>query len=63
MLPLLVPGMLDVLKELVVFVGGIFERVNPQTFWREIIESKNKIFGTKKRFKNSQDKFKNPSLL
>ena len=34
MLLLSVLGMLEVLKELVVFVGEIFKRVNPQTFLR-----------------------------
>ena len=33
MLLLLVLGMLVVLDELVVFVEGLFERVNPKTFF------------------------------
>ena len=55
MLLLLVLGMLEVLvvlvvlKELVVFVRGKFERVkSPNFFWGKIIESKKKIFGAKK---------------
>ena len=55
MLLLLVLGMLEVLvvlvvlKELVVFVSGIFERVKfPNFFWGEIIESIKKFFGAKK---------------
>ena len=48
---LLVLGMLEVLvvlKEMVVFVGDIFERVkSPNFFWGEIIESKKEIFGAK----------------
>ncbi len=40
---------LVVLKELVVFVRGKFERVkSPNFFLGKIIESKKKIFGTKK---------------
>ena len=56
MLPLLVLGMLEVLvvlvvlKELVVFVGGIFESVkSPNFYWGKIIESKKKISGAKKK--------------
>ena len=55
MLLLLVLGMLEVLvvlvvlKELVVFVRGKFERVkSPHFFGGKIIESKKKIFGAKK---------------
>ena len=55
MLLLLVLGMLEVLvvlKELVVFVRGKFERVkSPNFFWGKIIESKKKIFGAKKNQK------------
>ena len=54
MLLLLVLGMLEVLvvlvvlKELVVFVGGIFERVESTNFyWGKIIESKKKFVGAK----------------
>ena len=61
MLLLLMLGMLEVmvvlvvLKELIVFVGGIFERVKSQnSFLGKIIESKNTIFGAKKRSKNRQ---------
>ena len=54
---------LVVLKELMVFVGGIFERVKfPNFFLGKIIESKKKIFGTKK-IKNPYDKVKNPPIL
>ena len=43
---------LVVLKELVVFVRGKFERVkSPNFFWEKIIESKKKIFGAKKNLK------------
>ena len=52
MLLLLVLGTMEVLvvlmvlEELVVFVGGIFERVKSLTFFLEkIIESKKKMFG------------------
>ena len=55
MLLLLVLGMLDVLvvqvvlKELMVFVGGIFERVkSPNFFGGKYIESKKNNFGPKK---------------
>ena len=55
MLLLLVLGMLEVLvvlvvlKELVVFVGGIFGRVkSPNFFCGKIIESTKKTFGPKK---------------
>ena len=62
MLLLLVLGMLEVLvvlKELVVFVGGIFERVkSPNFFWGKIIESKKKIFGAKKNLKILKTKSK-----
>ena len=58
MLLLLVLGMLEVLvvlvvlKELMMFVGGIFVRVKSPNFFRgEILESKKKIFGTKKELK------------
>ena len=58
MLLLLVLGMLEVLvvlvvqKELVVFVGGIFERDKFQNILGgKIIESKKKIFGAKKDLK------------
>ena len=41
--------MLEVLEELVVFVGGIFERVkSPKKNLEKIIESKTKSFGAKK---------------
>ena len=50
---------LVVLKELVVFVGGIFERVkSPNFFWGKIIESKKKIFGAKKDLKILKTKSK-----
>ena len=59
MLLLLVLGMLEVLvvlvvlKELVVFVRGKFERVkSPNFFWEKIIESKKKIFVCQKKSKN-----------
>ena len=56
MLLLLVLGMLEVLvvlKELVVFVRGKFERVkSPNFFGGKIIESTKKIFGAKKNTKN-----------
>ena len=40
---------LVVLKELVMFVGGIFERVeSPNFFLWKIIEFKQKVFGAKK---------------
>ena len=40
---------LVVLKELVVFERGKFERVkSPNFFWEKIIESKKKICGAKK---------------
>ena len=45
----MVLGMLEVLvelvvlEELVVIVGGIFERVNPQTFFGETIETEKKF--------------------
>ena len=52
MLLVSVLGMLEVLvvlKELVVFVGGIFEWVkSPSFFGEKIIESKKTTFGTKK---------------
>ena len=58
MLLLLVLGMLEVLvvlvvlKELVVFVRGKFERVkSPNFFWGKIIESKKKSFGAQKNKK------------
>ena len=58
MLLLLVLRMLEVmvvllvLKELIVFVGGIFERVKSQnSFLGEIIESKKTIFAAKKDLK------------
>ena len=53
MLFLLVLGMLEVLvvlKDLVVFVGGIFERIKSLIFyWGEIIESEKKIVGAKRK--------------
>ena len=62
MLLLLVLGMLEVLvvlKELVVFVGGIFGRVKPPNlFLGEIIESKKKNFGTTKDIKIFKTKWK-----
>ena len=62
MLLLLVQGMLEVLvviKELVVFVGGIFERdKSPDFFWWKIIESEKKIFGAKKDLKILKSKSK-----
>ena len=62
MLLLLVLGMLEVLvvlKELVVFVRGKFERVkSPNFFWGKIIESKKKIFGAKKNLKILKTKSK-----
>ena len=55
MLLLLMLGMLEVLvvlvllKELVVFVGGIFENdKSPNFFCKKFIESIKKIFGAKK---------------
>ena len=55
---LLVLGMLEVLvvlvvlDELVVFVGGIFEEIKSANFFLDkIIESKKKMFGTKKNEK------------
>ena len=62
MLLLLVLGMqevLVVLKELVVFVRGKFERVkSPNFFSGKIIESKKKIFGAKKNLKYLKTKSK-----
>ena len=62
MLLLLVLGMqevLVVLKELVVFVRGKFERVkSPNFFFGKIIESKKKIFGAKKNLKILKTKSK-----
>ena len=62
MLLLLVLGMLEVLvvlKELVVFVRGKFERVKSLNFfWGKIIESKKKIFGAKKNLKILKTKSK-----
>ena len=65
MLLLLVLGMLEVLvvlvvlKELVVFVRGKFERVkSPNFFWGKIIESEKKIFGAKKNQKILKTKSK-----
>ena len=65
MLLLLVLGMLEVLvvlvvlKELMVFVGGIFERVkSPNFFWGKIIESKKKILGANKNLKILKTKSK-----
>ena len=62
MLLVLVLGMLEVLvvlvvlKELVVFIGGIFERVkSPCFFGGKIIESKKKNFWHKKRYKKFKD--------
>ena len=59
MLLLLVLGMLEVLvvlvvlKELVVFVRGKFERLKfPSFFWGNIEESKKKNFGAKKKSNN-----------
>ena len=55
-------GMLEVLvvlKELVVFVGGILEWVKSQSFFGEkIIESKKETFGTKKDIKIRKTKSK-----
>ena len=51
--------MLVVLKELVVFVGGIFERVKSLNFfWGKIIEPKKKNFGAKKNIKILKTKSK-----
>jgi hypothetical protein len=51
--------MLVVLKELMVFVGVIFERVkSPNFFWGKIIESKKKTVGAKKDLKIFQTKSK-----
>ena len=62
MLLLLVLGLqevLVVLKELVVFVRGKFERVKPlNCFFGKIIESKKKIFGAKKNLKILKTKSK-----
>ena len=58
MLLLLVLGVLEVLlllvvlKELVMFVGGSFERVKSPNSMGKIIESKKKIFSAKKKTKN-----------
>ena len=55
MLLLLVLGMLEVLvllvvlKEVVVFVGGIFGRVNPQPFFWENLRSNKEKFWRKKK--------------
>ena len=50
---------LVVLKELVVFVRGKFERVKSLNFfWGKIIESKKKIFGAKKNQKVLKTKSK-----
>ena len=41
---------LVVIKEMVVFIGGIFERIkSPNFFGGKIIESKKKIIGAKKK--------------
>ena len=62
MLLLLVLEMLEVLvvlKELVVFVRGKFERVkSPNFFWGKIIESKKKMFGAKRNLKILKTKSK-----
>ena len=61
MILLLVLGMLEVLvllKELVVFVGGIFERVKPPIFFGENTESRKKICGAKKDLKILKTKSK-----
>ena len=67
MLLLLVLGMLEVLvvlKELVVFVRGKFEKVkSPNFFWGKIIESKKKFFGAKKNQKILKTNSINPHLL
>ena len=67
MLLLLVLGMLEVLvvlKGLVVFVRGKFERVkSPNFFWGKIIESKKKVFGLKTNLKILKTKVKNPPLF
>ena len=56
--------MLVVLKELVVFVRGKFERVKSLNFlWGKIIESKKKFFGAKKISKIAKDEVKHPLLL
>ena len=52
MLLLLVRGMMVVLEELVVFVGGLFDMVKPQNFFLEkTIESKKKFFSVNKNLK------------
>ena len=63
MLLLLLLGILEVLvvlavlKKLMVFVGGIFERIkSPNFFWGKIIESKKKIVGAKKNLKTLKTK-------
>ena len=65
MLLLLVLGMLEVLvvlvvlKELMVFVGGIFEKVkSPNFFWWKIIESKKNFFDINKDLKILKTKSK-----
>ena len=62
MLLLLVLGMLEVLvvlKELVVFVRGKFEKVkSPNFFGGKIIESKKNFFGAKKNLKILKTKSK-----
>ena len=51
---------LVVLEDMVVFVGGIFERVkSPNIFLEKFIESKKTCWHTKK-YKNPLDKVKNP---
>ena len=67
MLLLLVLGMLEVLvvlKGLVVFLRGKFERVkSPNFLWGKIIESKKKVFGQKTNLKIINTKVKNPPLF
>ena len=69
MLLLLVLGMLEVLvvllvlKEPVVFVGGIFERVKSPMFFWENYRIQKENFSRKKNLKNPQHKVKSPPLL
>ena len=50
---------LVVLEDLVVFVGGIFERVKSSNiFWEKIIESKKKTVGAQENLKILQTKSK-----
>ena len=69
MLLLLVLGVLEVLlllvvlKELVMFVGGSFERVKSPNFMGKILESKKKIFSAKKNLKSLRQSKKSTFTL